>query len=268
LIPDPALAHLSEPLASLAAPVAWQRLEFISDLHLHEEDSATFGLWQHYLETSTADAVFILGDLFEAWVGDDALDEAPVSRQANFEQRCKAALEKSVTRRPTYFLHGNRDFLVGAHFFESTGVQLLADPCVLTAFGSRYLLSHGDALCIDDKPYMQWRAMVRTPQWQDSVLSQTLPERRAFATHIRVEKAKLGLTISPFIDVNAALTVDWLTHHKAHCLVHGHTHHPLRHDLGTGLERLVLSDWDGMASPPRAEVLRLDTSGWQRLTPA
>lgn len=248
--------------------MAWNRLEFISDLHLHEEDSATFGLWQRYLQTSTADAIFILGDLFEAWVGDDALDEIAPGRQANFEQRCKVELAKSVTRRPTYFLHGNRDFLVGSHFFETTGVQLLADPCMLTAFGMRFILSHGDALCIDDAPYMRWRSMVRAPQWQQAVLNQPLAERRALASHIRMEKARLGRTVAPFVDVNAAMAIDWLNLHEARCLVHGHTHHPMRHDLGNGLERLVLSDWDGLATPSRAQVMRLEVSGWQRVAPA
>lgn len=259
---------LAQAPQQLQAPADWQRLEFISDLHLHEADEATFLLWQHYIQHCQASALLVLGDLFDAWVGDDTLatpEQAPHAsgNALTFEQRCATVLQQSAQLRPTYFIHGNRDFLIGSAFFLKTGVQPLADPCVLTAFNQRYVLTHGDALCTDDAPYMQWRAMVRSHQWQSDILSQSLAKRRAFAQHIRNDKP---MPTGPVLtDINRQEGTALLKRLDANCLVHGHTHQPGHSVLVHDLHREVLSDWDCQANPPRAQVLRLDKNGWHRL---
>src|SRR3954447_2447220 len=140
----------------LQAPAAWRSADFISDLHLHAQDLATQDAWRRYMRDTPADAVFILGDLFEVWVGDDS------AFGPGFLADCAAVLQASARSRATFFMHGNRDFLVGRGFMDSCGVTLLEDPTVLDFAGKRWLLTHGDALCLADTDYMQFRSMVRT----------------------------------------------------------------------------------------------------------
>ena len=162
------------PIQELVAPASWRAVEFISDLHLDASEPATVAALAHYLATSKADAIFLLGDLFEVWVGDDSMDEA-----GSFEAQCCALLAQAATQRPLFFMHGNRDFLVGSHFEARTGVQLLNDPTVLVFSGERWLLSHGDALCLDDVDYQKFRAVASNPAWQAHLLSLPLAARRA-----------------------------------------------------------------------------------------
>jgi UDP-2,3-diacylglucosamine hydrolase len=250
------------PWALLSAPPAWRHIDFISDLHLDPAQPETFLAWRHYLSHTPADAVVILGDLFEVWVGDDAVTADP----AGFEARCARTLKKASAQRPLFFMRGNRDFLAGDTFTSACGVQLLADPTILRFAGQQWLLSHGDALCLADSDYLLFRTQVRGDAWQSAFLAQSLSQRRAAARELRERSEARKRSASPWVDVDAAETIAWLRAANASTLIHGHTHRPADHALPGGLQRIVLSDWDLRADPPRAQVLRLDAQGqWRRL---
>ncbi len=253
-------------MAELAAPAAWRTVDFISDLHLHADEPATFAAWRQYLGNTPADAVFILGDLFEVWVGDDAVSADFLSHpEASFENRCAGALCQAASRRALFFMHGNRDFLVGQPFMASCGVSLLDDPTVLAFAGQRWLLTHGDALCLADTDYMQFRQQVRAKVWQQAFLARPLAERQAIARDMRRQSEARKLSGVAYADVDARAARQWLDAAQARTMIHGHTHKPARHDLGEGCSRVVLSDWDAQALAPRADVLRLSASGLQRI---
>lgn len=246
--------------AEIVAPPGWRTVDLISDLHLQASEPATVAAWQGYLETTPADAVFILGDLFEVWVGDDA------AALPGFEAQCADLLRAASARRPVFFMHGNRDFLVGADFAARCGMTLVADPTVLVLHGERWLLSHGDALCLEDTEYLRFRAQVRTPEWQRALLARPLEERRTLARSVRAQSEDRKRSPDMvWADVDADAARDWLRQAGAHTLVHGHTHRPAIHDLGQGLRRIVLSDWDVAAHPPRAQLLCLSSAGAQRV---
>lgn len=245
--------------AELVAPPHWRSLEFISDLHLQAGEPATFEAWRRYLADTRADAVFILGDLFEAWPGDDAAGEP------GFDADCAAVLRNAVQRRPVFFMHGNRDFLVGSGLAARTGMTLLADPTVLAFAGRRWLLSHGDALCLEDAEYLRFREQVRQPAWQQAFLAQPLARRQQVARELRQESEARKRSGQAYADVDAAAALAWLQAADAQVLIHGHTHRPAEHDLGAGRRRVVLSDWDARSAPPRLEVLRLEASGPRRV---
>ncbi len=242
------------------APPGWRTVDLLSDLHLHPGEPETLQAWQGYLQTTPADAVFFLGDLFEVWVGDDA------AQSPGFEADCAARLRAAAERRPIFFMAGNRDFLVGQGFAAQAGLQLLPDPLVLVLHGRRWLLSHGDLLCLEDRDYLAFRAQVRSPAWQADFLARPLEERRALARHMRAQsESRKGDPRTVWADVDGEAAVAWLRSARAPTLVHGHTHRPGRHALDAGHERLVLSDWDAAASPPRAQVLCLSAAGAQRV---
>jgi UDP-2,3-diacylglucosamine hydrolase len=251
-------------MATLQAPAAWATVDFISDLHLRAEEPATFGAWARYLHSTPADAVFLLGDVFEVWVGDDALSD-PSAQDERFEARCAQEMAAAAQRLSLFFMHGNRDFLVGQALMTSCGATLLADPTVLDFDGQRWLLSHGDALCLDDTEYLQFRRQVQQPAWQEAFLAKPLAERKAIARSLRTQSEARKHSGAVYADVDNTAARQWLQAAGAHTLIHGHTHRPANHDLGQGLQRVVLSDWDAAATPPRAEVLRLNASGLQRL---
>lgn len=246
--------------AELVAPAAWHTVDLLSDLHLQAADAATFDAWRGYLQTTPADAIFILGDLFEVWVGDDAAAEP------GFEARCAELLRTAAERRPVFFMHGNRDFLVGPALAAQCKLTLLDDPTVLVLHGRRWLLSHGDLLCLEDTEYLRFREQVRTPAWQSAFLARPLAERRALARSMRTQsedrKRSPGMV---WADVDADAARAWLRQAGATTLVHGHTHRPATHALGDGLERIVLSDWDLTAHPARAQLLCLSSAGAQRV---
>ena len=243
----------------IAAP-AWRAIDFISDLHLQASEAATFNVWRQYMQHTPADAVFILGDLFEVWVGDDAL------QSGSFESQCAEVIRQTAARIPIFFIHGNRDFLVGSALMGQCNTRLLDDPSVLVFNGQRWLLSHGDALCIDDLPYMQFRAQVRSSEWQQAFLAKPLAERQAIARGLRQQSEAQKKAGTVYADVNTQVARQWLLAAKARTLIHGHTHQPAAHDLADGMRRVVLSDWDADAKPARAEVLRLSADGLQRIT--
>jgi UDP-2,3-diacylglucosamine hydrolase len=244
----------------LAAPPHWRTVDFISDLHLQSSEPATVTAWQHYLHSTPADALFILGDLFEVWVGDDAMAEP-----GSFEAQGCAALQAAAQRLPVYFMHGNRDFLAGPAFLTHCGITGLADPTVLVFGGQRTVLSHGDLLCLDDGDYQRFRVQARSAAWQQEFLSKPLPQRRTLARGIRQESEARKQSGAPYADVDSPAAIAWLQAARARTLIHGHTHRPANHALAPGLQRVVLSDWDAAARPPRAEVLRMTTEGLERI---
>ena len=250
---------------ALSASAAWRTVDFISDLHLHASEPATFSAWQHYMQSTPADAVFILGDLFEVWVGDDAVSPRLKVPAASFEDSCVQVLRDTASRLALFFMHGNRDFLVGRGLLDLTGVKLLDDPTVLVFQDQRWLLSHGDALCIDDTDYMRFREQVRSPRWQQDFLAKPLLERQAIANGLRAQSEARKQSGAAYPDVDAEAARSWLQAAGALTLLHGHTHQPATHDLSGGLQRVVLSDWDASATPPRAEVLRLSGGQLQRI---
>lgn len=253
--------------ATWRAPAHWQAVDFISDLHLQATQANTVQAWRDYLLHPTGqrpDALVILGDLFEVWIGDDVLQDPQ-----SFASQCAQALRAFAAATPVFFLCGNRDFLLGPVALSASGMQALADPTVLDFHGHRWLLSHGDALCLDDVDYQRFRAQVRSAQWQQAFLSRPLSEREAVARDLRERSEAHKQTVAHdpelWADVDAQAAREWLQRAGARTLIHGHTHRPAEHDLGDGLRRVVLSDWDADASPPRLEVLRLDAHGLRRL---
>ena len=166
-------------------------------------------------------------------------------------------------------MHGNRDFLVGQRMLASCNTTLLHDPTVLSFNQQRWLLSHGDALCTDDAAYMAFRGLVRSADWQQTFLAKPLSERQSVARGLRLQsqtqhemRKQSG---APYADIDAHAAKQLLIDANAATLIHGHTHQPAEHDLGSFLRRVVLTDWDMQAKPPRAEVLRLTKDGLERL---
>lgn len=239
----------------LEAGAQWRCVDLLSDLHLHPHDPDTFAVWRRHLQSTAADAVFLLGDVFEAWVGDDAIDTP------GFAADCAQVLREASAQRPLFFLHGNRDFLVGEALAHACGFALMADPTVLTLGTQRWLLTHGDALCLSDTDYLAFRAQVRTPEWQSAFLRRPLAEREALARQMREASEVHHRTAGYVSDVDPEMACEWLDSAGAPVMIHGHTHRPGQHDLGQGRLRIVLSDWDARATPPRLQVLRLTASG-------
>ena len=246
--------------AEFTADPAWRCIDLLSDVHLQADMPRTFGAWRQHLLHTPADALLILGDLFEVWVGDDAASDG-------FAADCAAVLREAAARRPIAFLPGNRDFLVGDAFLAASGVQRLADPTVLLAFGQRWLLAHGDALCLADTDYLRFRAQVRSPAWQTAFLALPLAERERQARVMREASMAHQAAQGPagWSDVDGAEAARWLTTAGSQVLVHGHTHRPGLHPLPGGRFRHVLGDWDLDSELPRARLLRLTAAGLQAL---
>ncbi|MBS7807698.1 UDP-2,3-diacylglucosamine diphosphatase [Variovorax sp. PCZ-1] len=255
------------------APTAWRCVDFISDIHLQESEPANFLAWRSYLEHSPADAIFILGDLFEVWVGDDCLgsarDSSLIARHEglHFEDRCSRVLHFSAQQHNLYFMHGNRDFLVGQGLAKACGMQILSDPSVLVFGGMRYLLSHGDALCLSDEKYQEFRRMVRSSDWQTQFLATPLQERMQQARVMRAaseaRKKDMQTAGEPWIDIDQAFAKQWMDAAQAQHFIHGHTHegrdHAISSSQGRGT-RFVLPDWQAVNSrtePARGYALRL-----------
>ena len=218
---------------------------FISDLHLSAERPEANERFIAFIEGKArgAEALYVLGDLFESWIGDDEIVERFNAVVAGFF----AALVRSGT--PLYVMHGNRDFLIGERFCRETGAKLLQDPTVVEIGGVPTLLMHGDTLCTDDLDYQAWRARTRNPAAQGMFLSKPLAERRAMSAMIR-EKSKEVIAGKPaeIMDVNAGAVRDAFRKHGVTRMIHGHTHRPGRHELevdGRRCERWVLPDWYG-----------------------
>lgn len=219
---------------------------FISDLHLdagRPDITAAFERFMTQIAPASA-ALYILGDFFEVWIGDDDRSE--------FNQRIAALLaDYSRQGKALYLMVGNRDFLMGNEFARQCGATLLSDPTLIDLYGTSTLLMHGDSLCTQDTEYMAFRQQARSPQWQQQMLAQPLEARRAIAKQLRdTSKSMNSLKAEDIMDVTASEVVRELDEHQATRLIHGHTHRPDRHVLalasGTG-ERIVLGDWHDYA---------------------
>jgi UDP-2,3-diacylglucosamine hydrolase len=229
---------------------------FISDLHLATERPRSVDQFFALLSgpAREADALYVLGDLFEHWLGDDNFDD-PLNRSVSEGFAALAAAGTAV-----HFMHGNRDLLVGQEFAKRANAQLIADPTLLDLYGSRTLLMHGDTLCTDDVEYLKFRAYARHPDNQTRFLAQALPARRAEMEALRVRNvnAKQGKT-AEIMDVNGSAVEDALRKADYPRLIHGHTHRPAKHLHtvdGHVCERWVLADWYENGS-----YLRCDASG-------
>ena len=215
---------------------------FISDLHLDPERPAVTALFLEFLakRARQAEAVYILGDLFEAWVGDD--DESPLNLEVI--QAIRACVDAGT---PVSVMHGNRDFLLGERFAERSRATLLADPARIDLYDKPTLLMHGDLLCTDDTEYLAFREMVRDSRWQADLLAKPLAVRREMAAQMRrnSRETTAGKPES-IMDVNPQAVRDTMTQHAVVQLIHGHTHRPGIHDLhvaGHPARRYVLGDW-------------------------
>lgn len=263
---EPPRAERADASFRLTLPPSIRTADFISDLHLSPELPQTLSALAAYLRATRAGALFILGDLFEAWVGDD-------SSAMPFESQVLDLLARSAQERPLFIMRGNRDFLLGPRFFEATGAVDLPDPAVVIAPGisrEAVLLSHGDALCLADTAYQQFRSQVRQPAWQEAFLAKPLDQRQAIGAQMRAASREHQQRAEPitYADADSALAQAWLQAAGARTLIHGHTHRPQSELRAEGWQRHVLSDWDcDHASPSRAEVLRWSGEGFTRLSP-
>lgn len=221
-------------------------IHFLSDLHLSPGNPGVTRIFMDYLETDarSAERIFILGDLFEAWAGDDSIDDPEDCFNRDIVTNLRHLADHATD---VAIQHGNRDFLLGSYFAEYSGATLLPDPFVLSLPTWQFVLSHGDGLCTDDAEYQAFRAQVRNKGWQDVFLRKPLAERKAIAAAMR-EQSEASKREKPMqtMDLNPVSTDDFLRQYGYATLIHGHTHRPAQHDHivdGIHVERWVLSDW-------------------------
>ncbi|WP_110687200.1 UDP-2,3-diacylglucosamine diphosphatase [Salinicola aestuarinus] len=226
----------------------------IADLHLQPSQPDIARGFVDYLRgpAREASSLTILGDLFEAWIGDDY--------RGDFEQQIIAelrALNDSGTRLA--FMHGNRDFLIGEDFAAASGCALLNDPTTLELAGQRVVLMHGDSLCTEDEAYMAFRRQARDPAWQAQILAMPIPERLALAKQLREQSGEANTNkAEDIMDVTPSAVEQTLRDHDARVLIHGHTHRPAVHDVdvdGESAKRYVIGDW----RPDQGWQLRVET---------
>jgi len=218
------------------------RYLFVSDVHLDDAAPEAQRQFLEFLHTHVAGArvLYILGDLFETWVGDD---------DAGGERAAVLAALRELTGSGVacFLLHGNRDFLIGEDFCRQTGCELLPDPVIADIDGERVLLTHGDALCTDDHPYQELRSIVRTPDWQHRFLGLPLADRQLLANEARAgSRAHTARSIPKIMDVNAAAVTAAFATARVRRIIHGHTHRPAVHDAlvaGQPVQRIVLGAW-------------------------
>jgi UDP-2,3-diacylglucosamine hydrolase len=236
---------------------------FISDLHLEADRPEIGEQFLDFLDEEAADAeaLYILGDFFEYWVGDDD----PDAYYASIKRSLRAFTDSGV---PVYFMHGNRDFMIGEEFAAETGVTILPDPYRIDLYGKSVLLSHGDALCTDDVEYQKMRAMTRNREWQAMMLEKPLEERIAIAKHARSQSQERNKTLSESImDVNPDAVKKLIAEYGVEILLHGHTHRPGIHGVDVDdrfAKRVVLGDWYGQGSVVRWDEDGLDLSAIPR----
>jgi len=231
---------------------------FISDLHLCGARPAITGLFLDFLHrrARASDALYILGDLFEYWIGDEAVD------QEEFRPIVLGLRELTTGGTPVFVMHGNRDLLMAHDFERATGVRLLNDPTRIDLYGTPTLLMHGDSLCTDDTEYMIFRAKVRNPAFQKDFLGKSVAERDQIIRGYReISKSSTAAKKPEIMDVNQQAVESVMREHHVQRLIHGHTHRPKEHLFnldGRPARRMVLGDWYEQGS-----VLRVDAQGWQ-----
>lgn len=234
---------------------------FISDLHLNELRPDITRAFYVFLQQKAAgaDALYILGDFFDAWIGDD--DDSELSQGV-------ATALKQLSDQGTrlFFMHGNRDFLLGQDYASRCGATLIDEGTLIDLYGCPTLLLHGDSLCIDDIPYQQFRNQVRMPAWQQQVLAQPLAVRRVMAANMRSQSEGMNsLKAGDIMDVNLAEVSRVMQSAGVQRLIHGHTHRPARHQLEINnqpAERIVLGDWHSHAWCLTANEETLELESW------
>jgi UDP-2,3-diacylglucosamine hydrolase len=235
---------------------------FISDLHLDDRRQETTVCLLDFLraEAIEAEGLYILGDLFEFWLGDDSPSACAKTVASELRKLSDAGV-------PCFFMHGNRDFLVASDYASSAGFKILPEEHVINLHGENILLMHGDSLCTDDLPYQQFRNMVRNPAWQDAFLAKSPQERMQIALQARDASAEhKGNVEMSIMDVNANEVWQALKRHQVKRLIHGHTHRPAIHELaidGQPAQRIVLGDWYTQGSVLRVSPGRFELSNLQ-----
>lgn len=235
---------------------------FISDLHLHESRPQVTRAFFHFLYTQAvhAEALYILGDFFDAWIGDD--DDSELLQDVSSGLHQLSELGVAI-----YFMHGNRDFLLGDTYAKKAGMELIPDGIIIDLYGTPTLLMHGDSLCTDDIEYQQFRAMVRSPQWQQQILAQPLAARRALAAQMREKSQSMNsLKAEDILDVSPAEVIAQMEAAGVTRLIHGHTHRPARHQLviaGKPAERIVLGDWHDSGWCIKADQTGIELIDWK-----
>jgi len=226
---------------------------FISDLHLQPSaPSLTQGFYTFLKQIDDAKQLYILGDFFDAWIGDD--EDHPFYKE--IVASLKACVDGGLE---TFFIHGNRDFLIGKDLAKETGIQLLPEQHELELVGKKALLMHGDSLCTTDTEYMAFRAQVRNPAWQQQILSLPLDQRRQMAAQLRSQSKSMNSNkAEDIMDVNPHDVDALIESNNVDILIHGHTHRPNRHTLTNGKERIVLGDWGKNGWYLRADNKKLD----------
>ena len=235
---------------------------FISDLHLHESRPQVTRAFFQFLYTQAihAEALYILGDFFDAWIGDD--DDSELVQDVASGLQKLSQLDVAI-----YFMHGNRDFLLGDTYASKAGMSLINDGTVIDLYGTPTLLMHGDSLCTDDTEYQQFRAMVRSPQWQQQILAQSLAARRALATQLREKSQSMNsLKADDIMDVSSNEVIAQMKAASVTRLIHGHTHRPARHQLvidSKPAERIVLGDWHDSGWCIKADQNTIELIDWK-----
>ncbi len=230
---------------------------FLSDIHVSNEHPEISKQLKEFLlkEESKTNAIYVLGDLFEYWLGDD--DPNPLFKE--IKQIFKKLSDKNIS---IFFIHGNRDFLIGESFAKETGCQILHDPYVIDLFGEKVLLSHGDIFCTDDKEYQLFRNQTRDPAWKESILSKSLSFREEFAKQARLESSKhTSSKKNEIMDVNKDEILKMYEKYNVDIIIHGHTHRPAIHDVffnEKNYKRIVLGDWYEQGS-----ILRFNEKGFE-----
>jgi len=236
---------------------------FISDLHLEDSQPRTTGWLLEFLNgpARNAEAVYILGDLFEYWIGDDALS-------ATANEVAGALAELSGSGVPCYFMHGNRDFLLGDRYAAQAGITLVHEPLVIDLYGTPTLLLHGDSLCTDDVEYQAFRSQSRNPAWQAAILTRSVAERLQMAQEARnASKTHTETASMDIMDVNDLAVREQFRKYPVERIIHGHTHRPALHryvlEDAREVERVVLADWYTKSS-----YLSVGPNGLESVTPA
>ncbi|MDO8344240.1 MAG: UDP-2,3-diacylglucosamine diphosphatase [Cellvibrio sp.] len=235
---------------------------FISDLHLHESRPQVTRAFFHFLYTQAihAEALYILGDFFDAWIGDD--DDSELLQDVANGLHKLSELGVAI-----YFMHGNRDFLLGEAYASKAGMTLIPDGIIIDLYGTPTLLMHGDSLCTDDIEYQQFRAMVRSPQWQQQILAQPLAARRVLAAQMREKSQSMNsLKAEDILDVSPDEVIAQMEAAGVTRMIHGHTHRPARHQLviaGKPAERIVLGDWHDSGWCIKADQTDIELIDWK-----
>jgi UDP-2,3-diacylglucosamine hydrolase len=234
---------------------------FISDLHLSDERPEINALFFRFMSeiATTTDALYILGDLFDYWVGDDQLDHDPLARSVTDTIR-----RLSETGTSVYFMHGNRDFLIGERFAREAGLTILVDPTLIELYGQQVLLLHGDTLCTDDVAYQKFRAQTRSTEWKNATLAKSYESRQQLAQSIRTQSdSEKNQKPEEIMDVTDATVEEVFRTHHYPLMIHGHTHRPATHRHLVdehACERWVLADWHG-----RGECIEVNTDSKRRI---